>query len=412
MARSALWSFVLSGREAEEVPSPISPRGWQLALRALDLAFAVIVALAVVEVITTTTSESWAKPVALTALGVLVLAYLLLGRQAIAGSSQACAVGYLVVLVLAVGALARTAPDTLFIFFIAYPQVWFIVERPRPGVFWTMLLVAASSVGLALESSATGASVAGAVASQGVGLAFSLLFGTWTSGLLAQGRRQADLIAELQRTQAELAAAHHERGVLAERERVAREVHDTLAQGYTSIVMLAQSAVANLAEHPDAARERLALIEEVARDNLREARAVVAALMPVELDGRTLRDALAALADRFGRETGIPVTLSVDTDTGGLRRDEQVVLLRTAQETLSNTRRHADAHAVSMRLRRAEGRLVLDIRDDGVGFDADAPAGNGLVGLRRRLDEVGGTLQIETAPGRGTRVVATMVAGT
>jgi signal transduction histidine kinase len=254
--------------------------------------------------------------------------------------------------------------------------------------------------------------VAGAVASQGVGLAFSLLFGTWTSGLLAQGRRQADLIAELQRTQAELAAAHHERGVLAERERVAREVHDTLAQGYTSIVMLAQSAVANLAEHPDAARERLALIEEVARDNLREARAVVAALMPVELDGRTLRDALAALADRFGRETGIPVTLSVDTDTGGLRRDEQVVLLRTAQETLSNTRRHADAHAVSMRLRRAEGRLVLDIRDDGVGFDADAPAGNGLVGLRRRLDEVGGTLQIETAPGRGTRVVATMVAGT
>ena len=199
--------------------------------------------------------------------------------------------------------------------------------------------------------------------------------------------------------------------MLAERERLAREVHDTLAQGYTSIVVLAQSAAASVDADPAATRERLALIEEVARDNLQEARAVVAAFRPVALDGSTLVEALERLADRFGRETG--VTARVDTAALGeglaLRRDEEIVLLRGAQEALTNVRRHAGASSVVIRLSRvadgAGGRQVsVHVEDDGVGFDPSSARGAGLEGLRGRVAQVGGAVDVASAPGAGTRV--------
>src|SRR5690606_25870001 len=138
-------------------------------------------------------------------------------------------------------------------------------------------------------------------------------------------------------------------GMVAERERLAREGHDTLAQGYTSIVVLAQTAAAALPGDPGAVADRLAGIEEVARENLAEARAMVAAFAPVALDSVTLVEALQRLAERFGRETGT-VTRVDTTALGGalpaLSRAEEIVLLRGAQEALANVRRHASATAV------------------------------------------------------------------
>ena len=197
----------------------------------------------------------------------------------------------------------------------------------------------------------------------------------------------------------------------AERERLAREVHDTLAQGYTSIVVLAQTAAAALPPDTDDVAERLALIEEVARENLGEARAMVAAFAPVALDSATLLEALQRLAERFGRETGIVTRLDTSALDGvdtGLTRSEEIVLLRGAQEALANVRRHASASAVVLRVSRVgsdDGSQVsVHVEDDGVGFDPASAAGVGLAGLRDRAEEVGGVVDVVSAPGEGTRV--------
>jgi signal transduction histidine kinase len=231
--------------------------------------------------------------------------------------------------------------------------------------------------------------------------------GLWVMSVLRHSQQRAELIEELERTRAELAQLHHAQGMAAERERLAREVHDTLAQGYTSIVVLAQTAAASLP--PGAPAEKLALIEEVARENLAEARAMVAAFSPVALDSATLVEALERLVERFGRETGLATRL--DTAALGdadLSRAEEVVLLRGAQEALANVRRHAAATAVVLRVSSVgagEARQVsVHVEDDGVGFDPESAPGVGLAGLRDRAREVGGAVDVVSAPGEGTRV--------
>jgi signal transduction histidine kinase len=235
--------------------------------------------------------------------------------------------------------------------------------------------------------------------------------GIWVNRALEQSQPRAELIRELERTRAEVAELHHAQGVAAERERWAREVHDTLAQGYTSIVVLAQTAAAELPPGTEGAVERLALIEEVARENLAEARAMVAAFSPVALDSATLVEALERLVERFGRETGLATRLDTSAlgeGSGELSRSEEVVLLRGAQEALANVRRHAAATAVVLRVSRVGsgegGQVSVHVEDDGVGFDPTAAPGVGLAGLRDRAEQVGGALDVVSAPGEGTRV--------
>lgn len=388
---------------------PLSERGWRYAVVALHAAFAAIAALAAATVLVDSGVSRAGKTSALIALAVLTAAYLLLGRVGLTARSERHTAGYLAVLVAALAVIAWADPGVLFLFFIAYPQVWFLVDQPRTGVVWTLALVLAGTAGMLLHLRVHGGGVITALGSQLIGVVFSLLFGLWSWRLIEQSRRQAELIGSLERAEAALAAAHHARGVLAERERVAREVHDTLAQGYTSIVLLARTAIAQLADRPELAAERLAMIEEVARANLQEARAVVAALAPPDLEDHTLQEALTRLADRFARETGIGVSVQVDVDPGTLRRVEEVVFVRAAQEALSNARRHAAAHRVVLRLEKRDGQIELLVEDDGVGFDA-RDAGSGLTGLRRRVEQAGGSFEVQTSPGGGTRVVARLAA--
>jgi signal transduction histidine kinase len=293
--------------------------------------------------------------------------------------------------------------------FLAYPSVWFLVGSPRAGVRWTVALAAAATVGPLLAWT-RGEEPLWGPGQTVVGLLLSLAMGLWVNQILEMSDQRATLIGELESARAELAAAHHEQGVLAERERLAREVHDTLAQGYTSIVVLAQTAAAALPADPATAAERLAVIEEVARENLGEARAMVAAFAPVALDAATLVEALERLVERFGRETGLATRLDTAALGDGLdlSRSEEVVLLRGAQEALTNVRRHASATAVVLRVSRVctgeSAQVSVHVEDDGVGFDpADAP-GVGLAGLRDRAEEVGGAVDVVSAPGEGTRV--------
>ncbi|MBL7496033.1 sensor histidine kinase [Frankia sp. CNm7] len=385
-------------------------------------------ALAALAVLTTEKSESWARPVALGAIGAIAVAYAVAGRVGMESDGRSrrasyLATAYLVVLVAGLGVLARAVPDALFILFIAYPQVWSLVGRRLPGVVWTLLVLATSLGGLILHQVQARESVVQVIGGQLTGVAFSLLIGLWINVLFDRSRVQARLIEQLERAKAEVTTLERERGAQAERERLARDVHDTLAQGYTSILMLARTAMAQLATDPAAARERLELVEEVAGENLAQARALVAAQSPVELDGTSLRDALAQLAARFTRETGIEVDLSLTgpaqdgdppADGGqlGLRPAEELVLLRAAQEALTNARRHASPRRVSLTLATTRpGEVTMRIVDDGVGFAVGAATGSGLTGLRRRVEEAGGELVVTSTPGAGTQVVARVVSG-
>jgi signal transduction histidine kinase len=343
-------------------------------------------------------------------LGVLVLAYVVLGAPGLARRDHRRLAAYLLVLVAVIGVLAWVLPELLFLMFLAFPQVWFMAGSLRAGIAWTLALGVAATAG-PLVHVARGTEPLHGPAQTFVGLVFSLAMGLWVTRVLEHSAQRAALIQELESTRAELAALHHQQGIVAERERISREVHDTLAQGYTSIVVLAQTAAVALPDDPSAAAERLALIEEVARENLAEARAMVAAFAPVALDSATLVEALARLAERFGRETGLATRLDTSALDGvetGLSRTEEIVLLRGAQEALANVRRHASASAVVLRVSRvgsgADAQVSVHVEDDGVGFDPAASPGVGLAGLRDRAEEVGGAVDVTSTPGRGTRV--------
>ena len=227
------------------------------------------------------------------------------------------------------------------------------------------------------------------------------LLGAYISALISQSRARSGLIAELIGTRAALARERHTAGMTAERERLSVEIHDTLAQGFTSILMLTQSA--RLSLERDAARvpDQLDLIERTARENLAEARSLVAALSPPDLSAHSLTEALARLAERHTRDTGVPVDVESDDPPGGGTPEHDAVFLRAAQEALANVRRHAKASSV--RVVFSPG--VLIVSDDGQGFEPGrGHGGYGLSGLRSRVIGFGGTCAVVSAPGAGTTV--------
>lgn len=210
-----------------------------------------------------------------------------------------------------------------------------------------------------------------------------------------------------------LAEQQHERiATEAERSRLAREIHDTLAQGFAGIVTQLQAAEqapddATRQRHTDAA---LAL----ARDGLGEARRSVQALRPGELNAVRLPEALTQVARNWSARTGIPVEITTSGSAAALAIDAEVALLRTAQEALANIERHADAHQVELVLRSGAAGVRLEVRDDGRGFDPAATTtrglpgsgGFGLIAMRERIESVAGDLVVESRPGSGALVRA------
>src|SRR5919106_6377093 len=243
------------------------------------------------------------------------------------------------------------------------------------------------------------------------------LFIAFMQAIHQQSEERRRLISELETTQGELAESERRAGALAERQRLAREIHDTLAQGFASIVTLYEAARADLAKRPQVALGRLEEIGRTARSSLSEARRVVWALRPEALEEGTLADALEQLVRDFRSETGLDATSTVTGNRRELERAAEATLLRVAQEALANVRQHARASKVALTLTNLEDALLLDICDDGVGFDPELvgehagkrPAGGfGLDGMRERLEQHGGTPTIESAPSAGTTIAAAL----
>lgn len=286
------------------------------------------------------------------------------------------------------------------------------------------------------------------------------LFGKPIDLLAETNMRNQELVEQLQARNAQIARLSHLEGTARERERIAREMHDTIAQGLASILALARAAAAEVAQAGGAGANRqasrhLAMIVELAQEGLDDTRRMIADASPRALDGRGLAEAVGRAADRLERE-GIAVARSLDSTLPPLPQPARVAILRIAQEAIANVARHSRAANVAVSLRSVAGVAVLEVRDDGVGFDpatagavdaeggsssnqaalrsrpesADegraglarvrrvwqrgrlgrAPEGDdsgfGIPDMRGRAADLGGSVSIDSSPGRGTRVLA------
>ena len=371
----------------------------------LHVAFGVTIAL--VAVITVLGWSPWAdRWPALAMLGVLAVAYAAYGWRGY--EVPRAAAGFVPLLVLAALVLPAVVPSTALVQCILFPVAWCQIDRTRTAVVVSVAIGVAAGVGLQIASGPD--SLVSTVLIEGVSIAGACALGLWITRIAELSDERRRLLDELRATQDSLAEAHRSAGVTSERERLAREIHDTVAQNLAGIVMLTERARGDLAaERVDRLDERLTILEESARAALEESRTLVAA-GAAGVAGDGLGAALHRLGERFTRETGVPVT--VEAADCALDRDTQVVLLRAAQEALANVRAHAHAATARVALHVAADRVGLRVSDDGVGFDASLPtAGHGLRGLRERLALAVGTCAITSEAGRGTVVEVTLPTG-
>ena len=320
---------------------------------------------------------------------------------------------------------------------LLYPYLWMTFQRTRRSV--GMSFVVAGVIGLATVLYWGPTAVPGTLFVQVMSVLMSVGIGLsiTTAWTVADERQQ--LLDELTRAQAQVRELSRQSGISLERERLSRELHDTLAQTLAGLSLLAEraargarravetgagpegagsdaqhdprSAPDGAAGHPLAATlTHLDQIAELAKTALGETRALIAESAPVhDGSGTTFTAAIDRLAERFRRETGVRVAVDLGPDASAVEaigRDEQVVLLRCLQETLANIRRYADATAATVRLCAGPGPVVLAITDDGRGFDPERIDGTGfgLPGLRDRARLLDGSVEVDSAPGRGTTI--------
>ncbi|MBP2457933.1 signal transduction histidine kinase [Clavibacter michiganensis] len=382
-------------------------------VRTVHVAYAVTLAVLVLLTAGSGRDAGWGAGGAIAAMAAL---YLLLGRRALDASAaaaphdpvrpEASAVVFLALVIPAATWGVASLSSFAIVQCVLCPLVWLLLPRVRDAVIGTLVLTASIAVGFVVGFGDLPGALPTMALSQGLSLGGSVALGLWITRIADLSRERLQLLEGLRAAQAQVEALGREAGAARERERLSADIHDTVAQDLTGLVLLAQRGRRELRGGATSAMDAtLAELEEGARAALTQTRAIVAATAPVELtDG--LGAALARLGARLSRETGTPVQVRADAGVGSIDRDAEVVLLRCAQEGLANVRRHAGASAVELVLERDGDDVVLGVHDDGRGFDpARASGGYGLDGMRRRLAAAGGRLDVTSGPG-GTRLMA------
>ncbi|MFF7591071.1 sensor histidine kinase [Kitasatospora purpeofusca] len=376
----------------------------------LHLLVAGLLALAVLRALAGRDGDPAAVAAAATAMAAVYAAGPLIG--AVGRSRRAAALWLALLGVTWVGVLVAT-PDGVWLAFPLYFLELHLLGR-RSGVAAVGLTAVAAIVAYSAHQHTVG--VAPAIGPLlGAAFAVATVFGY--QALYRESEERRRLIDELTAARADLAAAHHAAGVLAERERLAREIHDTLAQSLTSIQLLLRAAQRALPDRTEAAGEYVEQARQAAQDNLDEARRFVRALTPPALESDTLPVALERLCATTSVRGGLPVRLHVLGERVPLPVPHEVALLRIAQSALGNTVRHAGAGHAEVTLSFMAGEVALDVVDDGAGFDPEAvrartaagggagdggDGGYGLPSMRARARALGGTFAVESAPGEGT----------
>ena len=401
-------AFVPGRREPAE-----GTDAWNSGRAFWHIGFGLVLGIAVIMVISDgslSATNRWGSVALAAALGIN---YLITGRTLILRDERTVAryLAFVVPAVLISMAMLMINPVFFVLLWVIFPQAFATSPRLAWGVAGAAMLGVAWAVASARWDArrfSTEAWMSGLL--QGaVGFASSVALGWWIMRIITESGQRAALIDELETTRGALAAAHREAGIIAERDRLAVEIHDTLAQGFTSIVMLLQAADHELGHDVSIARRHIGSAERTARENLSEARALLAALQPVGLQTDTLPDAIRRIATRCAEDTGLDVDLEVTGQPRLLEPNQEVAVLRSAQEALANVRKHADAETVRLRLRYDGEATTLTVTDDGTGFDpAAVPSGFGLHGLRARVEQVGGRAEVHSTPGEGTTVIVSL----
>ncbi|GGL07372.1 signal transduction histidine kinase [Curtobacterium luteum] len=371
----------------------------------LHVLFATLLALVVVRV--AVVGGPWALP-SLVLAAAFGAVYLLGARIARAAEGRRSRAGvlWLVGLTVLWTALLVLVPEAAYLVF----PLFFLYLHVLPRVVGPVAVVLATAVAISAIGVHGGFTVGGVVGPV-VGAGVALLIGLGYRALAREAAEREELVAELLATRDRLAATEREQGVLAERARLAREIHDTVAQGLSSIQMLLHAAERADGDRPGAEHVRLA--RETAADGLADTRRFIRELAPPTLEAG-LPAALRRLAATQWSADG--VTVAVDApETVALPMDLQTALLRIAQGAVANVVQHAGAARVRLVLA-VDGREArLTVTDDGRGFDVVAVDGRarstdsfGLRAMADRVAQFGGRLEVDSSPGSGTTVVATL----
>ncbi|GAA3600107.1 sensor histidine kinase [Klugiella xanthotipulae] len=329
-------------------------------------------------------------------------------------------------ILIAIGALLTFLNPNMFtVQVIMYPLLWSTSRTTRQAI--TLNVVAATALGstaaIGMNEPFWSPSVWGIA---GASLIFSLGMGLWITSIHRYGEENARLLADLTRQQDTIAALNRETGAVEERARLSRDLHDTIAQTLTGVVMLSRRArtLAAGVNRPEtssdprtdtvALLDTLNLIESSAVAALADTRVMVATMSSSPAGG-SLSDALHRLCDRFGHETGVDVRLTLTAHTvTELPRPHEVVLLRCVQEALANVRKHAAASRVTVHLGETPDGPVLTVTDNGRGASSATTPGRaaggqfGIDGMRDRLALVGGTVTLDFPAGGGARLTVTL----
>lgn len=398
MIRGAPGIRTLDGTMAHRTLAPVFA-GLRVGLHVLFVGLLVLVVVRVV--------WTGGSPVALGLTALLGLVYLA-GLRVAGARSRASGAWWVAALTVVWAPLMWLVPEAAYLVF----PLFFLYLHLLPGFAGPIAVVAATALTIAAFAVHGGLSVGGVVGPV-VGAGVALLIGLGYDALQQRSIEREALVAELLATRDRLAVTEREQGVLAERARLAREIHDTVAQGLSSIQMLLHAAERADATGPGV--EHIRLARQTAADGLAETRRFIRELAPPSLD-RGLGPALRRLAEGWGEREGLVVEVTAPAETP-LSMDAQAALLRIAQGALANVAQHAEASHVRISLEEAGAEVRLSISDDGRGFDpAESERGTagtdsfGLRAMRERVEQLDGDLVVDSAPGAGT-VVAVILRG-
>jgi signal transduction histidine kinase len=308
-------------------------------------------------------------------------------------------------------ALVQVDPDFYFILFGLISQFYITL-----AIRWAAILTV---VILGLMTYMQTIGEGNPVNWQTVGLHFVLAIvgisiGSWLSRIIQQSTERRFLIEQLEATQSELVEAERKTGILQERQRLAHEIHDTIAQDFISIITNLDAAEQSAAPEDATLLRHLKQAQEAARNGLQQARYVVEDLRPEPLAKAALPDALEHVVIHWSESSHIPTEFAVTGEVLILETAVDKALLRATQETLANIRKHAQAKSACVTLSYLGDQVILDVQDDGIGIAKTRAAsgpfsgGYGLTAMRERVTALAGELIIESEPGDGTTVVVSI----
>lgn len=383
-------------------------RWWDVAVGVGTLATAIIV------VVDVTPGNPVPLAVALAALAAFALAYAVIARPVIGQDGGWRFVLFVVVAAAVLATGVAAAPFLAILQALAYPLAWVLGASRRGGIVGSAVIATGVFAGFAIGNGFTAEAVVAGLVSAAISFAFATALGLWITSIADYGDERARLLAELTAAHAEVETLSRARGAADERERLAREVHDTVAQTLAGLVIIAERSGRQLDEgDPDAAAQSIATVEMLARDALGEARALVARTAAVPADA-AFEQSVTRLVERFRAEGRPEIVLDLAASEAALTRDTEVVLLRCLQEALANVRKHAGAESVRVTVAvDAGGAALLEVRDDGRGFDPDLPrTGFGLDGMTERAALAGGEFEVSSTGDAGTTVRLRLPAST